>query len=139
MPRSAAMSSSSGTGTYARLPHRAAAFHQGQTARHQGGARRQSRCSWATTTAGNLARISNSSYIVLDGLTMENSNHPIYCMSVEHLILVNLEAHNSGQEIIHIRGASRYVDIRNCKLYDSGHHRTQWAEGIYIGTGQPPL
>ena len=87
---------------------------------------------------GNLARISDSSYVVLDGLTMENSNHPIYCKSVDHLILVNLEVHNTGQEIIHIRGTSRYVDIRNCKLYDSGHHRPQWSEGIYIGTGQPP-
>jgi nitrous oxidase accessory protein NosD len=89
--------------------------------------------------SGNLARISNSSYIVLDGLTMENSNHPIYCTSVDHLILVNLEVHNTGQEIIHIRGASRYVDIRNCRLYDTGHHRPQWAEGIYVGVGQPPF
>ena len=69
---------------------------------------------------------------------MENSNHPIYCTDIDHVILVNLEVHNSGQEMIHIRGASRYVDIRNCKLYDSGHRRPQWSEGIYIGTGQPP-
>lgn len=87
---------------------------------------------------GNLARISDCSYVVLDGLTMENSNHPIYCTSIDHVVLVNLEVHNTGQEIIHIRGASRYVDIRNCHLYDSGHHRPQWSEGIYIGTGQPP-
>jgi hypothetical protein len=87
---------------------------------------------------GSLARISNSSYIVLDGLKLENSNHPIYCTSVDHVIFINLEVHNAGQEMIHVRGASRYVDIRNCKLYDSGHRRPQWSEGIYIGTGQPP-
>ncbi len=87
---------------------------------------------------GNLARIGNSSYIVLDGLTLENSNQPIYCTSVDHAIFIHLEVHNTGQEILHVRGASRYVDIRNCKLYDSGHRRPQWSEGIYIGTGQPP-
>ncbi len=87
---------------------------------------------------GNLARISNCSYVVLDGLTMENSNQPIYCTNVDHVIFINMEIHNSGQEIIHIRGASRYVDIRNCRLYDSGHHRPQWSEGIYVGMGQPP-
>lgn len=89
--------------------------------------------------SGNLARISSSSYIALDGLTMENGSHPVYCTDVEHLVLVNLEVHDSGQEMIHIRGASRYVDIRNCRLYDSGHRRPQWSEGIYVGTGQPPF
>jgi hypothetical protein len=89
--------------------------------------------------SGNLATISNSSYIVLDGLTLENSNHPIYCTSIDHVIFINLEVHNSGQEMIHIRGGSRYVDIRNCKLYDSGHRRPQWSEGIYVGVGQPPF
>jgi hypothetical protein len=89
--------------------------------------------------AGYLGKISDSSYLVFDGLTLENSNQPFYCSSVEHVIFINLEIHNTGQEILHIRGASRYVDIRNCRLYDSGHSQPQWAEGIYIGVGQPPF
>jgi hypothetical protein len=88
---------------------------------------------------GYLAHITNSSYIVLDGLTMENSNQPIYCITVDHLILANLEIHNTGQEIIHIQGTSRYIDILNCRLYDTGHFRDEWCEGIYIGMGQPPF
>ncbi len=87
---------------------------------------------------GYLAKMTDCSYLVLDGLTLENSNQPIYCRTIDHVIFVNLEVHNSGQEMIHIRGTSRYVDIRHCRLYDSGHHRPQWSEGIYIGTGQPP-
>jgi hypothetical protein len=87
---------------------------------------------------GSLAAMSGCSYVVLDGLTMENSNHPVYCLSVDHVVFVNLEIHNSGQEMIHIRSTSRYVDIRNCKIYDSGHNRPQWSEGIYVGVGQPP-
>ena len=88
---------------------------------------------------GYLARISDSSYIVLDGLTMEHSNQPIYCTTVDHCIFINLEIHDTGQELIHVRGASRHVDIRNCRLYDTGHSQPQWAEGIYVGMGQPPF
>ncbi|HUL54476.1 MAG TPA: right-handed parallel beta-helix repeat-containing protein [Opitutaceae bacterium] len=89
--------------------------------------------------AGYLGRISDSSYLVLDGLTFENSNQPVYCTDVDHLILLNLVVHDTGQEMVHIRGTSRHVDIRRCRLYDSGHTEPQWAEGIYIGRGQPPF
>jgi hypothetical protein len=88
---------------------------------------------------GYLAHLTNSSYVVLDGLAMENSNQPIYGVTVDHLILANLEIHHTGQEIIHIQGTSRYVDILNCRLSDTGHTRDQWCEGIYIGMGQPPF
>ncbi len=89
--------------------------------------------------AGHLANITDASYIVLDGLTLAHTNQPIYCVSVDHLILVNLEVHDTGQEAIHVRGASRHIDIRHCRIYDTGHNKPQWSEGIYIGTGQPPF
>jgi hypothetical protein len=89
--------------------------------------------------AGRLVEISNSSYIVFDGLTLEYGNWALYCTTIDHCIFINLEIHNTGQEIIHILGTSRYIDIHNCKLYDSGHRRPQWSEGIYIGRGQPPF
>jgi hypothetical protein len=88
---------------------------------------------------GHLVEINNSSYIVFDGLTMEYGNHPLYCTTIDHCIFINIEIHNSGQEMIHIQGTSRYIDIRKCKLYDSGHRRPQWSEGIYIGRGSPPF
>ena len=87
---------------------------------------------------GHLARISNSSYLVFDGLTLVHTNQPIYCVSVDHLVLVNLEIHDTGQEAIHLRGDSRYVDVRRCRIHDTGHTKPQWSEGIYLGTGQPP-
>jgi len=88
---------------------------------------------------GHLVEISNSSYIVFDGLTLEYGNQPFYCTNIDHCIFINLEIHNTGQEIIHVTGTSRYIDIRNCKLYDSGHNWPQWSEGIYIGRGNPPF
>ncbi len=88
---------------------------------------------------GYLAKITNCSYLVFDGLTMENSNQPVYCVGIDHVIFVNLEIHNTGQEVIHVRGASSYVDVLHCRLYDTGHTKPQWCEGVYIGTGQPPF
>ena len=88
---------------------------------------------------GYLGKLTNCSYLVFDGLTLENSNQPFYCETIDHVIFRNLEIHDTGQEIIHVRGASRYVDVRGCKLYDTGHFRPQWCEGVYIGMGQPPF
>jgi hypothetical protein len=87
---------------------------------------------------GYLAKISRSSYVVLDGLEMVGSNQPIYCQDIDHVIFINLTIHDTGQEIIHVRGSSRYVDIRDCRLFDTGHVQPQWAEGIYIGMGNEP-
>ena len=83
--------------------------------------------------------MSNCSFLVLDGLTLENSNQPLYCVSIDHCLFLNLEIHHTGQEAIHLRGGSHDIDIRNCRIYDTGHYRDQWCEGIYIGTGQPPF
>lgn len=87
----------------------------------------------------HLVEISRSSYVVLDGLEMIGGNRPIYCESVDHFIFLNLTIHDTGQEIIHIRGASRYIDVRDCRLFDTGHRRPQWSEGVYIGMGSGPF
>ncbi len=87
---------------------------------------------------GWLARLSNVSYVVLDGLTMENGNQAIYATSVDHCIFVNLEIRGTGQEAVHVRGNSRHIDIRNCRIHDTGNAEPKWAEGIYLGMGQRP-
>lgn len=87
----------------------------------------------------HLAEINRSSYLVLDGLELVGGNRPIYCQDVDHFIFINLTVHETGQEIIHIRGTSRYIDVRNCRLYDTGHKHPQWSEGVYIGQGSPPF
>jgi len=88
---------------------------------------------------GSLARLTDVSYLVLDGLTFENSNQPIYAESIDHCLFLHLEIRHTGQEAIHIRGASHDIDIRHCRIHDTGHYRDQWCEGIYIGTGNPPF
>lgn len=88
---------------------------------------------------GYLAKLSQVSYLVFDGLTFEGSNQPIYATTVDHLILIGLEIRDTGQEAIHIRGASHHIDIRGCTISDTGHTEPQWAEGIYVGMGNPPF
>ncbi|HVU22896.1 MAG TPA: right-handed parallel beta-helix repeat-containing protein [Opitutus sp.] len=87
----------------------------------------------------HLAEISRSSYVVLDGLELTGGNRPIYCQDVDHFIFINLTIHDTGQEAIHIRGTSRYVDVRDCRLFDTGHKHSQWSEGVYIGQGSGPF
>jgi hypothetical protein len=82
--------------------------------------------------------ISNSSYVVFDGFILDGGGQPVYCTDVDHLILANLEIRNTGQEAVHIRGSSRYVDILNCHIHHTGFVQPQWAEGIYIGSGSQP-
>ena len=36
-------------------------------------------------------------------------------------------------------GASRFIDIRDCRFFDTGHTLPQWSEGIYLGMGNPPF
>jgi hypothetical protein len=86
-----------------------------------------------------LAIISNSSYLVLDGLVLDGSGQPLYCTDVDHLILINLEVRNTGGEAVHIRGSSRHVDIINCHIHHTGSEQPQWAEGIYLGSGNQPF
>ena len=85
------------------------------------------------------APMSNSCYIVLDGLTFDSGGQPIYCTSVSNIVLVNLEVRNTSGEAVHIRGTSRYVDIINCNIHNTGGTQPQWSEGIYIGSGTTPL
>lgn len=86
-----------------------------------------------------LVQITGCSYVVIDGLTTDGAGQPFYCTDVDHLILANLEVRNTGQEAVHIRGTSAYVDILRCHIHHTGSSAPQWAEGIYLGSGNTPF
>lgn len=88
---------------------------------------------------GYLVRLDRVGFLVLDGLVLEGSNQPIYATRVDHLMLLRLEIRRTGQEAIHIRGPSHDIDIVGCRIDDTGHTEPQWAEGIYLGMGNPPF
>lgn len=84
-----------------------------------------------------IARIISSSYVVLDGLTIDGrhgTNIGVQVEASDHVLLRNLTISATGQEGIHVRKNSSYVDIYGSRVSDTGAVNPQWAECIYVGT-----
>jgi len=85
--------------------------------------------------SGTTFRITNCSYLVLDGFKISNSLYGIYVTLSDHIIIKNCEVTNTGQEGIHARHNVEYLDILNCEIHHTGRRTDHegWGEGIYIG------
>lgn len=86
-------------------------------------------------SSGTTFRITNSSYIVLDGLKLSNSLYGCFITLSDHIIVKNCEITNIGQEGIHARDDVEYLDIITCQIHHTGKRPDHegWGEGIYIG------
>lgn len=91
--------------------------------------------SGATVTKGCSLELIGCSYIVIEGLTFLNSMWGIYVKSSDHVILRHNEICNTGQEGVHIGRSSRYVDVIENRIHNTGKVNSKWAEGIYVGSG----
>jgi len=85
--------------------------------------------------SGSPLDIVNSSYIAVDGIAFTGGLRGSYPTNSNHLIIINCEFSDSGQEGIHLNKSCLYVDIINCKIHDTGKVQAKWGEGIYIGAG----
>lgn len=85
--------------------------------------------------SGHPLNIVNSSYIAVDGIAFTGGLRGSYPTNSNHLIIINCEFSDSGQEGIHINKSCTYVDIIDCKIYDTGKVQSKWGEGIYVGAG----
>lgn len=88
-----------------------------------------------TNYSGNPLRFTNSSYIAIDGITLEGGMGGIYTISSDHLIIINCEIINTGQEGIHVGATSKYIDIINTEIHNTGLNNSSYGEGIYVGSG----
>lgn len=79
--------------------------------------------------------VSGSSYVVLDGLTIEGGGAGVWVEASDHVILRGLTISGQGQEGIHVRKSSSFVDIVANHVFDTGHTEPKWAECLYVGTG----
>lgn len=84
---------------------------------------------------GTPLSIKNSSYIVVDGITFNGGLRGTYPSASDHLIFMNCEFTNTGQEGIHLVNSTKYVDILNCKIHNTGLVKASYGEGIYMGSG----
>jgi len=85
-----------------------------------------------------IARVISSSYVVLDGFSIDGQHGTNVGVQVEgsnHVILRNLTISATGQEGIHVRKNSSYVDITGSRITDSGAVNPQWSECVYVGSG----
>jgi len=85
--------------------------------------------------AGSPLSIKNSSYIVVDGITFNGGLRGTYPSASHHLIFMNCEFTNTGQEGIHVVNSTKYIDILNCKIHRTGLVKSSYGEGIYLGSG----
>jgi hypothetical protein len=80
-------------------------------------------------------RVSSSSYVALDGITVDGGGAGVWIEASHHVILRDLTVQNPGQEGIRLRRNSSHVDILGCHVFDTGRTNEQYGECVYVGTG----
>ncbi len=88
-----------------------------------------------TIKSGSTLEIRNCSYIKLDGFVIEGGLWGVYIKSSDHIILMDNEVKETGQEGIHIGYSSKYIDVIGNHVHDTGNTNPKWGEGIYVGSG----
>jgi uncharacterized protein YjdB len=74
------------------------------------------------------------SYWTFSGFTITNALFGFYAQKSSHVVMEGLTIHAIGQEAIEIFNFSKYVVIRNNRIYDTGTHVAEYGEGVYIGS-----
>ena len=85
--------------------------------------------------SGTTFRITNSSYVALDGIKVSNSLYGIFITQSDHIIITNCTIEDTGQEGIHANDDVDFLDILDSKIHHTGRRPDHegWGEGIYIG------
>ncbi|WP_108804716.1 right-handed parallel beta-helix repeat-containing protein [Aquimarina sp. Aq107] len=83
--------------------------------------------------------LTNSSYLVFEGIKFKGSKFEgILIEESDHIIITNCEIYDSGQAGIKVALRSKYVDILDTKIHDTGTNgagNRRYGEGIYVGRG----
>jgi parallel beta-helix repeat protein len=88
-----------------------------------------------TIKSGSALEILNCSYIKFEGFIIEGGLWGLYVKSSDHIIVLNNEVRNTGQEGIHVGYSSKYVDVIGNHVHHTGNTNPKWGEGIYVGSG----
>ncbi len=86
-------------------------------------------------TSGSAVEIRDCSYIRFEGFEIQGGLWGVYVKSSHHIILSGNEVKETGQEGIHIGYSSKYIDVIDNHVHDTGNTNPKWGEGIYIGSG----
>ena len=88
-----------------------------------------------TVSTGSSFEMNNCSYIIIEGLKFTGSRWGIYVKNSSHILIRKNEIFGTGQEGCHVGRSSKYVDIIENTIHNTGLFNSKWAEGIYVGSG----
>jgi hypothetical protein len=79
-------------------------------------------------------KMEDCSRIIFDGITFTGGGIGVYLQHCDHMIFINCEITNQKLGGFQIQKDSSYIDIVNCKIWNTGLTEPKWGEGIYVGT-----
>jgi hypothetical protein len=85
---------------------------------------------------GYTIHLNNADYWRLDGFTITRGNKAIMADQTNSTIIANVDAGNTGQEVIHLRNFSTDNVVRDSVIHDSGKYIDKYGEGVYLGSAQ---
>ncbi|WP_104082532.1 right-handed parallel beta-helix repeat-containing protein [Cryobacterium sp. Y11] len=93
----------------------------------------------AVIDSGSIAhhhgiQITNSSHLVIAGMTVTNSLKGISVVRSENVTIADTRIDHIGYEAIHLRAFTTDSTVVGNTISNTGLHGTQFGEGIYIGT-----
>ncbi|WKN45463.1 T9SS type A sorting domain-containing protein [Tunicatimonas pelagia] len=84
-------------------------------------------------------QLNNASYMVFEGIHFTESGYEgVWLEHCDHIIFKDCEVSKTGLAGIKIALRSKYIDILNCYIYDTGVRdpcARRYGEGIYLGRG----
>jgi hypothetical protein len=84
--------------------------------------------------AGYAVHLDGASWWRLVGFTVQGAQKGVVTDHANHVLLSGLYVHGVGDEAIHLRSFSSDDTVEGVVVRDTGHLRTKFGEGIYIGS-----
>ncbi|WP_420096246.1 right-handed parallel beta-helix repeat-containing protein [Brevibacterium sediminis] len=84
-------------------------------------------------SGGNGIEISDSSHVILSGITVKESLKAVMVSRSDHITVSDLLTHTTGQEAIHLRQNTTDSVVAGNTVRDTGLVTPEYGEGIYVG------
>ncbi len=86
-------------------------------------------------STGYALKIENSSYIYVENISLFRGWDSVIVNNSDHIVMKKLDLSQPKQAGFHVGKNSKFIDIIDNKVYDTGKTNSHYGECIYIGTG----
>ena len=87
-------------------------------------------------TGGYVLHLDGAQYWRLVGFTVQNGQKGVVADGTVGSVIQGLTIHSIGDEALHLRRYSTDNTVTGNTIYDTGHRREKFGEGVYIGTAK---